>query len=169
MKDLKFEKDDALFLCSVLQKSMDSDDSLKDRKIALRLRNKIQNAMRTITVSSRKGKGRGLQYKVCESIASHSGIPYNQADDDCAIHSREMGQNGTDVVLRREARQAFPFSIECKAQESIDMTSWIRQAQANENEGMKWLLVFKKQTLGTEPFVCLDFETFMNIWFGKKS
>lgn len=165
MKDLKFEKDDAQFIISILQDVSESDSLNKgDHARSLRLMKKVQNAMKTITISSRKGKGREFQYRVCNMIADLLGIPYVQADDECLIHSREMGQHHEDIILRGTARRDFPFSIECKAQESLDMVNWIRQAQCNVSAGTDWMLVFKKQTLGTQPYVCLDFATFLKYY-----
>ena len=65
--------------------------------------------------SSAKAKGRRLQQWVCQQIASVTGLPFGK---DMTIASREMGQSGTDVRLVGEARDAFPFSIECKNQET---------------------------------------------------
>src|SRR4030066_247579 len=53
-----------------------------------------------IKISSRKAKGRGLQKWLCQKISEMTGILYDQSDDSCLLHSREMGQSGTDVILR---------------------------------------------------------------------
>lgn len=121
---------------------------------------KLERAEKTIKVSSRKGKGRGLQYWVCERIAKIFGIEFVQSDDQCLIHSREMGQNGVDVVLRGKIYEKFPFDIECKSCESISIPEWVRQARANKKENRDWLLIFKKQTIGGDPLVVMEWETF---------
>lgn len=39
----------------------------------------------------------------------------------------------------------------------------MRQARANKKEGHDWLLVFKKQTIGSEPLVIMEWEAFERI------
>ena len=122
---------------------------------------KLERAEKTIKVSSRKGKGRNLQYWVCERIAKIFNIEFNQSDDNCMIHSREMGQHGTDVIVRGDIYKKFPFDIECKSCESLSIPNWVRQARENnKKEDRDWLVVFKKQTIGGEPLVIMDFSCF---------
>lgn len=125
---------------------------------------KLERAEKTIKVSSRKSKGRGLQYWVCDRIAKIFGIEFVQSDDDSLIQSRPMGQHSVDIILRGEIKKKFPFSIECKAQENLSLPEWIRQARENELPGTHWMLIFKKRTLGSKPIVCLDFETFLEFY-----
>ena len=134
-----------------------------EEKYAKKIISKLERAEKKIKTSSAKGKGRGLQYWVCDRIAKMFGIEFIQSDDDCLIHSREMGQNGTDVILRGEIEKKFPFDIECKSCESLSIPEWIRQARANKKENRDWLLVFKKQTIGHEPLVVMEWETFEKI------
>lgn len=122
---------------------------------------KLERAEKKIKTSSAKGKGRNLQYWVCERIAEMFGIKFVQSDDECLVQSRPMGQHSVDIILRGELKKEFPFSIECKAQEILNITEWIRQARENELSDTSWMLIFKKQTLGSKPIVCLDFETFL--------
>lgn len=122
---------------------------------------KLERAEKKIKTSSAKGKGRNLQYWVCERIAEMFGIKFVQSDDECLVQSRPMGQHSVDIILRGELKKKFPFSIECKAQETLNITEWIRQARENELPDTRWMLIFKKQTLGSKPIICLDFETFL--------
>ena len=174
MKEILFNKQENDLICECLQNEVESlsmgfygqDMEITKRndkreKECKRLIKKLKNAQKTIKVSSRKGKGRGLQYWVCERIAGMFGIKFVQSDDDCLVQSRPMGQHSVDIILRGELKKKFPFSIECKAQETLNITEWIRQARENELPNTDWMLVFKKQTLGTKPIVCLDFETFL--------
>lgn len=176
MKEMLFTKDESRFIRECLQDEIDSlkmgfygqdmeltNERVKKEKECLRLIKKFENAEKTIKVSSRKEKGRGLQYWVCERIAEMFGIEFIQSDDTCLIHSREMGQHGTDIILRGEIFNKFPFDIECKSCESLSIPDWIRQAKANKKENRDWLLVFKKQTLGHTPFVIMEWETFQKI------
>jgi len=108
--------------------------------------------------SSAKAKGRALQNWTCEKISELLGIKWG-ADE--KIAPREMGQNGTDVRLVGEALEQFPFSVECKNQESWAFPSWIKQAKDNQKEGTDWLLVVKKNR--TKPIVVMDAEVFFKL------
>lgn len=165
MKEMIFTKDESKLLKDCLMNKICSLrlshlDTIKQQKECEKLIKKFERAEKKIKVSSAKGKGRGLQYWVCEQIAKMFGVEFVQSDDDCLIHSREMGQNGVDIILRGEIRKKFPFDIECKSCESLSIPEWIRQARANKKENRDWLLVFKKQTLGHTPFVVMEWETF---------
>ncbi len=65
-----------------------------------------------MTVQSRKAKGRRLQQLVRDTIITS--FPELTADD---VRSTSMGAGGEDVTLSAKAKEVFPFSIECKAQE----------------------------------------------------
>ena len=49
------------------------------------------------------------------------------------IESRSMGAGGEDLIMARAARHKFPYSIECKNQESVNV--WKAYEQAEENSG----------------------------------
>ena len=177
-----FTKEESKFIRECLHGEIDSlkmglygqdmestNQRAKREKECERLIKKFENAEKKIKVSSAKGKGRGLQYWVCDRIAEMFGIEFVQSDDNCLIHSREMGQHGTDIVLRGEVAQQFPFDIECKSCESLSIPEWVRQARANKKENRDWLLIFKKHTLGSKPLVIMEWETFEKIFLsGKK-
>ncbi len=131
-----------------------------------RLAKKLAKADQRIKISSAKGKGRGLQYWVCERISEITGIPYVQADDTCEIHSREMGQHGLDIVLRGEARKRFEFSVECKNQESLDLVGTVEQAMANEEKGRPWLIVHRRKALPKEIAI-MEWKTLQELLSGK--
>jgi hypothetical protein len=116
-----------------------------------------------ISVSSAKAKGRNLQHWVCERISKILNLPYAQADDQCLIHSREMGISGLDIVLRGEAFKAFPFSIECKSSEQLNLVDTIEQASANCIKNTDWLIVHRRKAI-PNPIVIMSWETFERIW-----
>ena len=126
------------------------------------LMKKLKNNMKTITVASRKGKGRKLQQFICQEISELIGMYYDQGDDQCLIHSREMGISGTDVVLRGNALVEFPFSIECKSSESFSFMSTIEQAKQNTVQGTDWLIVYKKKGMDN-PVAILDWKVFIRL------
>jgi len=173
MKEMIFTKDESKFIQECLQNEIDSlkmgfygqdmeltNERAKREKECEKLIKKFQRAEKVIKVSSRKSKGRNLQYWVCERIAKMFKIEFKQSDDNCLVHSREMGQHGTDVVLRGKVYRNFPFDIECKSSEILSIPEWIRQAKSNKSENRDWLLVFKKQTIGTEPLIIMEWTAF---------
>lgn len=130
-----------------------------------KLRRKIERAGIPIKISSRKGKGRALQQKVCRDISSVIGIPYDQQDDECLIHSREMGQSGVDVILRGEAKGLFPYSIESKSAEAFSLTAAIEQAENNQAEGTDWMVIHKRKAWKV-PVVILSWDVFIEMYRG---
>jgi hypothetical protein len=165
MKEMLFTKDESKFIKDLLRNYISVHKPLTGKTLdfAEKLLKKFERAETKIKVSSAKGKGRGLQYWVCDRIAKMFGLEFIQSDDNCLVHSREMGQHGTDIVLRGKVFDDFPFDIECKSCESLSIPEWVRQARANKKENRDWLLVFKKQTIGHEPLVLMEWETFEKI------
>lgn len=113
----------------------------------------------TISVKSRKAKGRKLQNWAAKKISELLGIPCGK---DKSIQGREMGQSGVDVKLYGEALELFPFAVECKAQETWSVPAWIRQAKDNEMEGTDWLLFCKRNREAS--IVILDAELFFKLY-----
>ena len=113
---------------------------------------------RKITHASAKAKGRALQKLMAQKISTLIGLPCGK---DEPIESRGGGQSGTDVRLDTAALKLFPFSVECKWQESWSIPSWMKQAQANQKEGTDWLLVCKRSNVN--PIVVMDLETFLEM------
>ncbi len=107
---------------------------------------KLKRALMPIKISSRKAKGRNLQQQVCRDIANILDIEYNQQDDNCLIHSREMGQAGKDIILRGIAKERFPYSIECKSVENLHLDKAIKQIKYNmTKEDIGFLIIHKKK------------------------
>ena len=106
-------------------------------------------------------KARGLQQWVCQKISDLLNIPYTK-DDDSLIASRQMGQSGVDVILRGEAAEKFPFSIECKSGESIGWRSAIRQAKDNTPKGKDFLVVLKTKEFQA-PIIMIDANVFFRL------
>ena len=125
-------------------------------------RKKMQNQLKTIKVSSRKAKGRDLQKWMCSEISEIVGIPYKQDDDQCLIHSREMSQAGTDIVLRGEAFKLFPYSVECKNTESLDLVKTVVQAKSNTVDSTDYLIVHKRKAL-PEVVVVMAWDAFKKL------
>jgi len=120
------------------------------------------------TVASRKAKSRRLQNWTAEQIAVLLECEWGQ---DCTVAPREMGQSGTDVRLVGDAQIQFPYSVECKNQETWSIPAWIRQAKENQKENTDWLLVCKRNN--EKPVIVMDADAFFRLLKenkdGKKS
>ena len=104
--------------------------------------------------SSAKAKGRRLQQKFMELLIEKLKI------DPEDIESRSMGAGGEDLIMSRAARHKFPYSVECKNQERVNI--WQAWEQANGNKGIyEPLVVIKKN--GVRPLVVLDAENFLDM------
>jgi hypothetical protein len=114
-----------------------------------------------ISVSSAKAKGRSLQQWVCQKVSELTGFEWGSSGSDSPIESRPMGQSGCDIRMESQVREKFPFSVECKFQESWSVHSWIEQAKDNQQKGTAWLLVCKKSR--KDPVVIMDACSFFKI------
>ena len=103
---------------------------------------------------SAKAKGRRLQQKFREMLIEKLDI---HPED---IESRSMGAGGEDLIMSRAARVKFPFSIECKNQESGNVWKAMEQAQANAKHFTP-IVVMKKNN--EKPLVIIDAEVFVDM------
>lgn len=109
----------------------------------------------SISVSSRKNKGRTLQNKVRDSLLKT--FPILEPDD---VKSAIIGENGTDIKLSPMAKKIIPYSIECKNQEKLNIWSALEQAENNSN-GLTPLLIFKRNR--TKTYVVIEFDEFLGL------
>ena len=103
---------------------------------------------------SAKNKGRTLQKWVVQQLIEEFDI---HPED---IKSCSMGAGGEDVVMARAARQKFPFSVECKNVERLNVWDAYEQACANSGD-YEPLLVMKKNR--KKPLVVMDAEAFIKL------
>ncbi len=105
--------------------------------------------------SSAKAKGRRAAKEAKDVILTH--LPSLEEDD---ITLTSSGDTGEDLKLSPKARKKFPFQIECKNVEKLNIWDAIEQAKSH---GKYYpLVVFKRNN--TDLHVCLDFDRFMNIY-----
>jgi len=104
---------------------------------------------------SAKSKGRKFQQWVRDLLIEQLDI---HPED---IESRSMGAAGEDIMMARSARNLFPFSIECKNQQSLNI--WKAYEQAEENSGDYEPIVFLKRN-NTKPLVLVDAEYFVELY-----
>ena len=76
------------------------------------------------------------------------------------IESRSMGAGGEDLIMARAAREKFPFSIECKNVEKLNVWEAYRQAKENAGKYVPIVVMKKNQE---KPLIVIDAEEFVNI------
>lgn len=105
---------------------------------------------------SAKAKGKRAQNLVRDLILET--FSHLEPDD---VKSTTMGDHGEDVKLSPAARRSFPFSIEVKNQEKINIWSAFDQASKNSQQHTP-LLVF---TRNRSDLMCtLRFEDFLKLY-----
>ena len=104
--------------------------------------------------SSAKSKGRRFQQWVRDQLIESLNV---QPED---IESRSMGAGGEDLIMARAARKKFPYSIECKNQEAVNV--WKSYEQAKENSGDYEPIVVLKRN-NTKPLVLVDADYFVRL------
>ena len=103
---------------------------------------------------SAKAKGRRLQQWFRDLLIEKLNV---HSED---IESRSMGAGGEDLIMARAARKKFPYSIECKNQESVNV--WKSYEQAEENSGDYEPIVVLKRN-NTKPLVLVDADYFVRL------
>ena len=109
--------------------------------------------------SSAKAKGRKLQKWFTETLIQQLGL------DEEDLESRPMGSQGEDIIMGKQSREKFGYSIECKNQERVNV--WTSYEQAKENcKGYEPLLVIKRNR--SKPLVVMDAEHFVSLFKEKE-
>ena len=103
---------------------------------------------------SAKAKGRRLQQQFRDLLIEELGI---HPED---IESRSMGAGGEDLIMARAAREKFPYSIECKNVEKLNVWDAYRQSEEN-SKNYEPVVVMKKNNHKT--LVVIDAEHFVKI------
>lgn len=103
---------------------------------------------------SAKAKGRRLQQwfrdQLIEKLEVHP-------ED---VESRSMGAGGEDLIMARAAREKFPYSVECKNQEKVNV--WESYSQAVDNsKNYEPVVVIKRNN--HKPLVVVDAEYFVGL------
>ena len=104
---------------------------------------------------SAKAKGRKLQQWVRDQIIEQLEV---HPED---IESRSMGAGGEDLIMARAARQKFPFSVECKNVEKLNVLDAYEQAKSNSNDYEPIVIMKKNQK---KPLVVVDADFFISLF-----
>ena len=104
--------------------------------------------------AARKAKGRRLQQWFRDLL-----IETLEVDPD-DVRSVSMGAGGEDILMSKAARDRFPFSVECKNTERLNL--WAAWDQVNQNKGIySPLLVVKRN--GSQPLIVIEADIFMEL------
>jgi hypothetical protein len=109
------------------------------------------------TPSSRKAKGRSLQNFIRDNIMStFSELEFGD------VKTSIMGESGIDIKLSPHARRIFPYGVECKNTEKINVWASINQCEENAaKEKLIPLLVIKRNR--TDPHIILKWDDFIKL------
>lgn len=109
---------------------------------------------------SAKSKGRRFQQEIRDLILSI--FPSLHPDD---VRSTSMGAPGEDILLSHAARTVFPYSVECKNVEKLNIWEAIRQAEENAAHHTP-LVAFKRNN--HETWIAVPADHFMELVNDKK-
>ena len=108
---------------------------------------------------SAKSKGRRFQQYIRDLLLKFA--PSLEMDD---VRSTAMGAGGEDIQLSPAARKIYPYTIECKNVERLNMWEAVDQAQAHavkDGRGHIPLVAFKKN--GRDAWIAMPAEQFMEL------
>ena len=104
---------------------------------------------------SAKNKGKRLQNKIRDLILEK--FDSLEKDD---VRSITMGDSGEDILLSPAARRLFPFSVECKNQEKLNIWSALEQAEENSGNHSP-LVIFKRNR--SKTYAVLEFDKLLEL------
>ena len=105
---------------------------------------------------SAKNKGKRLQNKVRDLILEK----FNSKLESDDVRSITMGESGEDILLSPAARRLFPFSVECKNQEKLNIWSALEQAEGNSGNHTP-LVIFKRNR--SKTYAVLEFDRLLEL------
>ncbi len=107
-----------------------------------------------MNTASRKAKGKRLQKAICQLILKY--FPDLKKEE---VISRRMGRKGEDIILSKNAKNKFPYAIECKNQERLKYL-WECYSQSEANSSNLEPLVILKIN-NHKPLALIDAEYFI--------
>jgi hypothetical protein len=105
---------------------------------------------------SAKNKGKRLQNTIRDLILEKFDSKLEPDD----VRSITMGDSGEDILLSPAARRLFPFSVECKNQEKLNIWSALEQAEENSGDHSP-LVIFKRNR--SKTYAVLEFEELLKL------
>ncbi len=110
---------------------------------------------------SAKAKGRRFQQYVRDRVLAW--FPTLEPDD---VRSTSMGASGADLLLSPAAQRVFPYYVECKNVEALNIHKALAQAEAgrmastNANSYIAAIVAFRRNN-SPDNYVALPLEIFM--------
>lgn len=104
---------------------------------------------------SAKNKGKRLQNNIRDLILEK----FQQLEED-DVRSTTMGDSGEDVLLSPAARRLFPFAVECKNQEKLNIWGALEQAEENSGDHAP-LVIFKRNR--SKTYAVLEFDKLLEL------
>ena len=104
---------------------------------------------------SAKNKGKRLQNKIRDLLLEKFDIL--EPDD---VRSITMCDSGEDILLSPAARKLFPFSVECKNQEKLNIWGALEQAEDNSGNHTP-LVIFKRNR--SKTYAVLEFDRLLEL------
>ena len=77
------------------------------------------------------------------------------------IESRPMGSSGEDLIMGVQNKKLFPYSIECKNQEAVNVWKAYEQCSSNTSKNVESLVIIKRNK--SKPLALVDAEYFINL------
>ena len=102
---------------------------------------------------SAKAKGRRLQQWIRDQLIE-------KLVDEQDVESRSMGASGEDLIMARDARRKFPYSIECKNVEKVNVWEAYEQAKGNAKNGEPLVIIKRNKS---KPLALVDAEYFVKL------
>jgi hypothetical protein len=112
-----------------------------------------------MNTASAKAKGRRLQQYIVKKILEL--FPELTQKD---VRSAPMGVPGADVQLSERASKVFPYSVESKNTEKLELWKSLEQS-TGDNRDLTPLLVFKRNN--SEVYCAMKLEDFLGLLGGK--
>jgi len=116
---------------------------LLDRGVTPEIRQQLERVLKPKNPRYGKAKGARFQMEICRDVAQLLGTSFDNQDDVSDIHSRGMGQHGTDIIVTGNHRELFPWEIECKSTQTLPLKGAIEQVVKNTPDGRKPLILWK--------------------------
>lgn len=106
--------------------------------------------------SSAKAKGRRLQQQLAQDVTRAFAL------QDGDVLSRSSGATGTDLILSPAATKVFPFAVEAKNQERVNIWQSWNQSSANAGGCLQPVLVISRNGVST-PLAILAWDYFLTL------
>lgn len=111
--------------------------------------------------SSAKAKGRR-----CASLARETLLRHASVLEPGDINVTSSGVTGPDLILSPLAKRIFPFAIECKNVEKLNVWEALKQAESHVHDnglGSVPVLIFSRNHSRT--YIAMELEAFLKLYF----